>query len=259
MDLRAVEAFLGERLNTKDAMAEAANVATVSLATMYRYKANPDSMSLKTLRLLSNHFALPLSHTAIWSKDDILASERRRLSLESAIAKVGGRRIQTVWPYTVNDELPELTRALLKVDYGPRATELEDEILSIRADRAALYENDAYESWEIWNQRGYSDFVAGRGRFAAIPLGIRQAQVQVFARSSRSSFRQRYFYDGFDLPAFGCFSNPGVALIRIDDIHLEVQETHLVDSFTRVFNELRERCVTKSQDEFLQLLTNPCP
>ncbi|UTP39787.1 hypothetical protein M9M90_01025 [Phenylobacterium sp. LH3H17] len=257
MDLTVIKDFLKARLSTREAMEEAAAVAGISLATAYRYKSNPEAMSLGVLTRLSEHFGLPLANGAAWGRMDVLGSERRRLSLETTISAQAGARFMIMAPYTVNDELADITRELLRADYGTRAAQLEGEILSIRGKRAELYRSETYDSWEIWNGLGYADFFHGRGRFAAIPEDLRRAQIDVFLTSSASPKRHRYFYTAPDLPTFGCYSDPGVALVRIEDIHLEFQAPTLVSSFEDTFNELLNRCETKTRDDFVDFAKTP--
>jgi len=257
MDTKIIKSFLNERLSTREATEEAAAVAGVSVATMYRYKSNPEGMGVGTLAKLSEHIGLPLSNGVSWNRMNILGSERRRLTLERVAATAGGARFTTVAPYTVNSELPEITKILLEFDYGTRATAFEAEVLAIRLERAQLYDSDLYDSWEIWSGAGYADFFAGRGRFAAISEQLRQKQITAFVESSMNQKRHRYFYTLPDLPAFGCYSSSGVALVRVDDIHLEFQEPALVLNFEETFNELLDKCHTKTRDEFVTFLSDP--
>ena len=259
MDLSVIKAFLNDSLPTKRAVEEAAGVIGVSVATMYRYKADPASIAIGQLSSLASHFGLPLTSGAAWAKTDEVGAERRRLALETTIAKDGGRRLITVPAYTVNSELPELTRLILNADYGSRAHSLESEIVDLRQRRARLYDEGAYESWEIWNGLGYYDFFHGRDRFKSIPENLRQAQVRRFIDSTNNPKRHRFFYvrNTPDLPMFGCHWPPGVALVRIDDIHLESQDHQLVENFESTFNEYRERCATRTVDQFVAFLKSP--
>lgn len=259
MDINVIRDFLEQRLPTKAAVEEAASAAGVSAATMYRYKSNPEGMGLGTLIRLNECLGLPLENGAAWSKADIISSEYRRLSLEKAIAGNGGSRYTTVSPYTVNSELEPLTRALIRADYGTRAPQIENEILRIRASRQQLYDSCAYASWEIWNGNGYLDFFHGRGRFNQIPADLRKAQVKTFIESSRSENRHRFIYMNNcpELPMFGAYTPSGIALVRIEDIHLEYQAPALVKSFQETFDELLTRCVTRTTDQFIDFISNP--
>ncbi|MGH8865525.1 MAG: hypothetical protein ACREVZ_12890, partial [Burkholderiales bacterium] len=202
-----------------------AGAVGVSTATMYRYKANPEGMGLGTLIRLKDRLGLPLENGAAWSKSNVIAGERRRLSLEKTAAAAGGSRYTTVSPYTVNSELVPIMQLLVRADYGTRAPQIEGELLRIRAEREELYESCAYESWEIWNGCGYVDFFNGRGRFNGVPPALRQAQIEKFIDTSKVPGRHRFIYTHNypELPMFGVYSPPGVALVRIDDIHLEYQ------------------------------------
>lgn len=273
MDATVIKSFLGERLDTKRAVEGAAAAIDVSVATMYRYKAQPESIGLGQLIKLSEFLGLPLTNGAAWSKASLLDSERRRLELERSIAgeyrrldaelKVAadahGRRFQTVPAYTVNSELPEVTRLVLEADYGTRAATLEKDVLAVRAERARLYEH--YESWEIWNGYGYLDFFQGKNRYKTLPDDLRSAQVDVFAESTIHPLRHRFVYwrHSPDLPMFGCFAPVGVALVRVEDIHLEYQDPRLVESFEDTFNDLRALCATATAAEFVAFLRNPEP
>ena len=161
MDVELIGNFLNERLTTRKAVEEAADIIGVSTATMYRYKSNPDAISLGQICKLSQRLGLPLANGAVWTQDSILGSERRRLQLETELAKENGTRLITIPAYTVNDELPEITRMLLQEDYGAEAKRFDAEVLGIRAERRRLYESGRYESWEIWNGYGYLDFLSG--------------------------------------------------------------------------------------------------
>jgi hypothetical protein len=263
MDVALIKNFLGERLGTKRAVEGAAQAIGVSAATVYRYKQSPESIGLGQLVRLSAHLGLPLASGAAWSRSNIRESERRRLDLESASGegKSQGRRLITVPAYTVNSELPEITELILKADYGTRVATVANEILAIRAERARLYESGGYESWEIWNGWGYLDFFHGRDRFRSVPADVRQKQVRHFIESSEHPQRHRFIYlrHSPDLPMFGIHSPPGVALVRIDDIHFEFQDPSLIESFEDTFNEFRGRCQTTTRSEFISWIENPLP
>lgn len=252
MDLELIGSFLNDRLATRKAVEEAAEVIGVSAATMYRYKANPDAISLGQICKLSQRLGLPLAGGAVWTQESILGSERRRLQLETELAKAGGTRLITIPAYTVNDELPEITRLLLQEDYGAEAKQFDAEVLGVRAERRRLYESASYESWEIWNGFGYLDFLNGRGRFRSIPADLREAQIQKFVESSGRSNVHRFVYMNHspDLPMFGCHSPPGVVLVRVEDIHLEFQDRHLVGSFEETFDKLRRSATISSPEQF---------
>jgi hypothetical protein len=261
MDLTAIKSFLDESFNTKSSVQEAADVIGVSVATMYRYKSNPETIGLGQISRLATHFGLPLTSGAAWAKTSVVEAERRRLTLESSLARKGtqGRRLITLPAYTVNSELPEVTRWVLKADYGTRAASLEAEIMKIRRERTRLYDQHSYESWEIWNGFGYHEFFHARGRFSSIPATLRTAQIRRFVESSTEPTRHRFVYlrNTPELPMFGCHVPPGIALVRVDDIHLESQDPTLVESFEKTFNDYREKCVTTTTDQFVSFLENP--
>jgi len=256
MDIQLVGNFLNERLTTRKAVEEAASIIGVSTATMYRYKSTPDAISLGQMCKLSRSLGLPLANGAVWTQDSILGSERRRLSLEAELAKNGGTRLITIPAYTVNDELPEITRLLLQVDYGAEAKRLADDVLRIRAERQELYETAKYESWEIWNGFGYLDFLNGRGRYRSVPTELRLAQINKLVASTSRANIHRFLYmtHSPELPMFGCHTPPGVALIRVDDIHLEFQAPDLVKSFEQTFENLRRASTTSTVDQFTSFL-----
>jgi hypothetical protein len=227
---------------------------------MYRYKSHPEAIGLGQLSQLASHLGLPLANGAAWAKTSVVEAERRRLSLESAMAADSeGRRLVTVPAYTHNCELPEITQLILKADYGTRAPAMEREIADIRKERARLYDEAMYESWEIWNGFGYHDFFHGRDRFKSIPLALRKAQIKRFVQTSDHPRRHRFVYLRHtpDLPMFVCHSPPGTTLIRIDDIHLEFQDPVLVESFEKTFNDYRALCATTTVEQFTSFLENP--
>lgn len=256
MDIELISNFLNERLGTRQAVEEAAGVIGVSAATMYRYKANPDSISLGQICKLSQYLGLPLAGGAVWTQDSILGSERRRLQLETELAKNSGTRLITIPAYTVNDELPEITRLLLQEDYGAEAKRFDAEVLGIRAERQRLYEAGAYESWEIWNGYGYLDFLNGRGRFRSIPADLRKSQIEKFIVSTGRKNVKRFVYltHSPELPMFGCHTPPGIVLVRVEDIHLEFQARHLVKSFEATFDNLRRSSAMSTVEQFTNFL-----
>ncbi len=257
MDVTVIKSFLADRLATRNAVEEAAAAVNVSVATMYRYKANPEAIDLGVLKRLSDHLGLPLQNGVAWLKTNVIGSERRRLELEKALSVAGGARFTTMPHYTVNEELPEITRLILQFDYGTRAPQLEREVLPIRAERSHLYSLDAYVSWEVWNVYGYLDFFHGRGRFKDIPKELRVAQIAKFVESSKRPGRHRFMSNSPELPMFGVYSPPGVALVRIDDIHFEFQAPALISSFEETFNEILDHSFTKTADQFIAFLENP--
>lgn len=259
MDIRVIKNFLDSHLDTRLAVENAAKAIGVSAATMYRYKANPEAINLGQAMGLAAHLGLPLSSGAAWSKVDILESERRRLELEQEVAVARGHRLQIVPAYTVNSEIPEVTRLILQADYGTRLPKVETEIMRIRHERARLYDEAQYTSWEIWNGFGYIDFFYGQNRFKGLPEDLRLRQVEKFVESTRLSNRHRFIYlrRTPDIPMFGCFSPIGVALVRVDSIQLEYQDPALVDSFEDTFNDFRKMCFTSTPDEFIAFLREP--
>jgi hypothetical protein len=256
VDINVIKSFLNQRLPTRESMEHAASLAGISVATLYRYKSNPESISLGVLAQLTKHLGLPLANGAAWARTEIVAAEHRRLALETHLASVSGRRCIIVAPYTVNDELPEITRMLVENDYGTKARELVEPILEIRMQRAKLYNSQKYDSWEIWNGHGYSDFLLSRGRYQGLSNDLKNRQIAIFKESSVSRSK-RFFYIGSDLPTFGCYSEPKIALLRIEDIHLEFQDVELVESFEDTFNDLVRRCATRTHEEFVSLLYVP--
>jgi hypothetical protein len=178
--------------------------------------------------------------------------------LENELAKKGGIRLITLPAYTVNDELPEITRLLLNHDYGAEAKRFDAEVLGVRRERQSLYESLKYESWEIWNGYGYADFLNGQGRYKSIPDDLRQAQVEKFIESSGRPNVHRFVYLTHtpELPMFGCHTPPGIALVRVDDIHLEFQDSHLVKSFEETFDNFRRSSSTSTIEQFTQFLRN---
>lgn len=259
MDPTIVKSFMQERLATKEEVARAAHAVGVSTATLYRYKSNPEDMGLGTLARLKDILGLPLENGAAWSKARIIETERRRLQLEKFAAKEGGARYTTVAPYTVNSELAGITQILLHADYGTRAPGMESDLLGVRHTRAALYEAGSYDSWEIWDGHGYREFFHGRGRFKGIDASLRNRQVAAFVESSRHPKRRRFVYQSNcpSLPMFGCYQPQGVALVRIEDIHIEFQAPELVRSFRDTFDELLSQCATKTVDQFIEFITSP--
>lgn len=257
MDIELISNFLNDRLSTRKAVEEAAEIIGVSAATMYRYKAHPDSISLGQISKLSVRLGLPLAGGAVWTQDSILGSERRRLQLETALAENGGTRLITIPSYTVNDELPEITRLLLQEDYGAEAKRFDAEVLGVRAERQRLYQSAQYESWEVWNGYGFLDFLNGHGRYRSIPKDLREAQVKKFIESSGRPNVHRFVYmtHSPELPMFGCHTPPGIALVRVDDIHLEFQASHLVKSFEETFDNLRRSSSTSTVEQFVKFLS----
>ncbi len=256
MDLGLIDNFLNQRLSTRKAVEEAASIIGVSTATMYRYKANPEMISLGQICKLSHQLGLPLAEGAVWTDANILSAERRRLELESEVAKNLGTRLITIPAYTVNDEIPEITKLLLLEDYGADAKRFDAELLGVRAERRRLYESAAYESWELWNGFGYRDFLNGRGRYRSIPADLRQAQSAILIETSKRPNVHRFVYTAHtpELPMFGCHTPPGVALVRVDDIHLEFQDSQLVKSFEETFEKLRRSSATSTVEQFTTFL-----
>jgi hypothetical protein len=259
VDPTIIKSFMQERLTTKEEVARAAHAVGVSTATLYRYKSNPEDMGLGVLAKLKDFLGLPLENGAAWSKARVIETERRRLKLEEFAAKAGGARYTTVAPYTVSSELADVTQILLHADYGTRAPSMESDLLNVRRARAATYNAGSYDSWEIWDGYGYSDFFYGRGRFKDIDATMRKHQVAAFVESSRHPKRHRFVYRSHcpSLPMFGCYQPQGVALVRIEDIHIEFQAPELVQSFMETFDELLGHCITKTMDQFIQFITSP--
>jgi hypothetical protein len=257
MEITALKIFLDQRLKTKNEVETAANAVGISVATLYRYKANPDTMGIGVYNSLTTYLGLPLQDGAIWLKTDIIGGEKQRLALEKAVFDAKGNRFTTVSPYTVNSEIPQLTQLLLQFDYGTKAQQLEVELLEIRAKRAQLYDEAEYHSWEIWNAQGYMDFFFGKRRFKNIPASLRNVQIKKFIESTSHPKRHRFFSDSTELPMFGCYLPENVVLIRIDDIHLETRNPELVANFEETFNGLLSRCITKNTEQFVDYLSNP--
>lgn len=117
MELDELKQMLNTRLSTKAAVSSIANTLQISVPPMYRYKEAPEKIPygiyLQILRYFK--FTDKIVEEVHSNDSKFIEAEQKRLEFERLIA--GGER-RTVTPvYSVNCEIEEVTKALMKIDY----------------------------------------------------------------------------------------------------------------------------------------------
>jgi hypothetical protein len=256
MDAESVRNLLRERLTTADAMQQAAGSIGVSVATMYRYKSNPEGIPLGKLISLGKYLAFPIAGSVTWSRTDIVAMERRRYQLEASVAGQTGRRYVVTPSFTANCEVPEFTKALWDFDYGTGNQHSLANYLELRSKRRELYEQGLYESFELVSGAGYADFFQRQGRFKGLSEQLMRRQLDELVRSLAYPHihRRVYLKNSPELPIFSCYSS-NVAVIRVDDFTAEFGgesvARELVDIFKEYFDSADLKTVEEVRDFFL--------
>lgn len=258
MNIEYFKTIIDERLTTRELVGEAARIINVSTATMYRYKRDPAAIPFGKLVALGKYLAFPIEGTVAWSRADVIQGERRRLQLEFKAAKVGGSRFTVTPSYSVNAELPEMTRQLWEFDYpGKDKKELET-YLHLRSSRHELYVAGQYQSLELLSGSGYMDLFYGRGRFKDVPDAVRKKQITAFLKTMEYPHVQRrvYLKHTPELPVITCYST-NIAVIRVDDITIEFNDTPKVSELIDVYNHYFKNADIISKDRVAKFLENP--
>jgi hypothetical protein len=259
MEIAIVKNLMNERLTTANLMNDAARKIGVSLATMYRYKSNPELIPLGKLISLCEHLGFPLGGSITWSKNKVLQGERRRYELEKEIAEQEfGKRYVITPSYTVTSELPEVTRQLWDYDYGTRYQELISDYIGLRQERCKLYQEGKYESFEIINGFCYKDFFYGQGRFKGLPKELRMKQIDSLIKSLEYPHvnRRIYLKATPELPIFSCFSTDK-AVIRIDDFIVEFNNETIVKELVETYNTYYDTADIINKDQVKVFLQKP--
>jgi hypothetical protein len=248
---------LHERLRTTDQVKAAASRIKVSPATLYRWKAAPETIPFGKVAMLIDYLGDPVQDRVSWSRSEFVASDRRRLELERATSP-GGTRYVVTPTFTVNSELPELTERLLEYDYGARYRDRLPEYLEVREARRQLYESGDYTSYEMINGASYLDFHSGRGRYDGVPRSLRESQIKELLRSLRFAHVRRRIYlkSTPELPIVSCYNGPGTstAVIRVDDFTVECRGEQIASELQEIFMEYFERADLKSPEQVAEFL-----
>lgn len=255
MDIDIVKNLLKDRLTTAELASEAAERIGVSVATMYRYKKDPESIPFGKLVALGKYLGFPIGGSAAWLRADMVASERRRFELESSVGAIGGRRYIVTPSFAVTCELPEFTKTLWDFDYGDRQRDAMTKYMALRQKRVELYESGAYESVEIFIGAGYQDFLNRRGRFKGISEDLQHRQLERIVRSLDFGHVRRRIYlkSTPELPIFQCYSND-VAVIRVDDFTVEFNGPETTKELVEIFDEYYDNADLKSVEEVREFL-----
>lgn len=255
MDVEIVKSLLRDRLPTAELAQEAAARIGVSLATMYRYKKDPQSIPFGKLVTLGEFLGFPIGGSAAWSRSDALASERRRYELESAVAAIRGRRYIVTPSFTVTCEVPEFTEQLWDFDYGTRQHETRPKYLEVRNQRCEVYRRGSYESVELFIGAGYQDFLHRRGRFQGVSEAMRDRQLEqiVLSLEYPHVHRRVYLKNTPELPVFTCYSND-IAIIRVDDFTVEFNGPDTARELVEIYNEYYDNADLKTVDEVREFL-----
>ena len=255
MDVEIVRNLLKDRLPTAELANEAAERIGVSVATMYRYKKDPQSIPFGKLVTLGKYLGFPIGGSAAWSRSDVLASERRRYELEAGVAAIHGTRYIVTPSFTVTCELPEFTEQLWDFDYGTRQRDVMTKYMDLRKQRCELYKRGAYESVEIFIGAGYEDFLHRRGRFRGVSEELRNKQLEQITRSLEYPHvhRRVYLKNTPELPIFSCYSTD-IAVIRVDDFTVEFNGPDTAKELIEIFNEYYDGADLKTAEEVREFL-----
>lgn len=255
MNIDTFRTVMTERLDTVERVKAAAQAIEVSVATLYRYKKSPDDIPTGKTLALMNFLGIPLADRVSWKRPEFVAAERRRLELEMAIAN-GGTRYVVTPTFTVNAELPELSRVVSVFDYGRRHAHRIPELLELRAERRDLYVRGSYASFELIHAPSYLDFLNGTGRYADIPEEVRRMQVKELVRSMDMPTVDRRVYVRHtpELPVVSVYST-GVSILRADDFVVEFHDAQVLQELTAIFMDFFEAADLRSKDSVLRFLS----
>lgn len=258
MNTDIVQALMKERLPTAERMREAANKLGVSLATLYRYKSDPSAIPFGKLIVLSQHLNFPMEAAVTWAREDVVQGERRRLELEQRICECGGWRCAVTGSYTVNAELPDVTKFLWERDYGRRKRNEIGEYVDIRAERSSLYFSGGYRSREIISAEAYRDFFNKRGRFTGLPERLRKAQVASLLKAAQLKHvdLRVKVRSTPEMPPVVCYSNH-TAYLRIDDLKLEFAGKEVAADLARIVSGFFDEAELSTKSDVLAFLSDP--
>lgn len=257
MDINRVRNLLHERLATTEQVKKVAEKTGISAATIYRYKAAPESIPLGKLIALSEVLGFPLGDSATWFKTEFVDSERRRLELEKSIAN-GSKRLVVTPTFTINAQIPEYTEYVMRFDYGARSLDRLPEYLELRQERRVLYEKGSYISYEIISGSSYCDFYFRRSKFRGITKELRDKQVKNLLRTLDLNHihRRVYLKRTPELPIVSIYSG-NIAIVRADDFVIEFQGEGIPGELTNIFHKFFDTADLKSYEEVAKFLKNP--
>lgn len=263
MELDELKQVLNIRLPTKEDVSNIAEVLKISVPTMYRYKDTPEKIPYGIYLQIIKYFKFTEKRLEeVHSSDEkFIEAEQRRLEFEKLIA--GGER-RTVTPvYSVNCEIEEVTRALMKVDY-PQYIKFTDQFVKIRNLRKKEYEKGLYASYEIIDAAKYRDFYLGVNRYSVLDRFTIDKQIEYLVKSTSFSHVQRriYLYNTPELPVVSCYYNRAQkkelsrSLVRADDFVAYVDDKE-ADDLLKIFNRFFEKAELYSTEDVIDFLKNP--
>ncbi len=252
-----IKALMASRLNTRERVEHAADAIGVSVATLYRYKTAPETIPLGKVMALNDILGYSLGDGATWNRREFIEAEARRAELEELIAN-GGTRVSVTPAFSVNAQLPEVTRAVMDFDHGVHRRSDFDEYAELRQHRRELYLASNYESFEVINARVYEDFFAGRGRYRSIGRDLRDRQIEELLRTSDLEHVNRRIYTRAtpELPIISWYSS-GIVVSRIDDLVIEFVNRDAVDELAMIVDRFWKSTDIQSPDEVQSFLSDP--
>lgn len=256
MNIEQIKQHMQRELGTLEQLVKVAEKIGVSQATMYRFKSNPEAMQLGHFLKLTELIGFPTSEDIAWLPKEFVPEEEYRLKHESAVAKVNGSRMTVTPFFSVNVELPEITKITAEEIYGVSANRGMDLYLEARKKRKDLYLNSKYKSKEIINGYLYLEFFRREKMHRGISESQKEKQIQEIIKSMDLESVQRRVYFGHDLPLITWYST-GVALLRFGQFTIQVTGSILTDAAADIFNEYYLKCDLKNNEDVKDFIKNP--
>ncbi|MBU1495166.1 MAG: hypothetical protein KJ956_14510 [Actinobacteria bacterium] len=255
--LDEIRLLLKTRLDTRERVERAANAIGVSAATLYRYKSAPENIPLGKLSALNDLLGFSLGDGATWVRSEFIEAEERREALEASIA-AGGMRLVVTPAFSVNAQLPDVTRAVMDFDHGVHRRSDFERYLAIRQQRRELYLSGDYESLEIIDAASYVDFFEGRGRYRSLSDDLRRKQIDELVRTTRLDHvvRRVYVRSTPELPIVSWYST-GTVVARLDDFVIEFTNRDAVDELATIVSRFYGSAEIQAVDQVEEFLLSP--
>ena len=267
--IAGVKELLNSSLTTKADAQDLSDNIGVSVATMYRYKKEPELIPFGILLKIKEYLGHPINTPdyVLKSPNDFVVAEERRLSFEQSCS--GGSRYVVTPIFSVNSETEEFTRAVAKYDYPEATDEQIENLVKIRRKRCVVYKKGEYKSFELIDASKYRDFYLGVNRFSMLSQECINRQVDELVKSTLLSNVERriYLYNTPELPVVSCYEVDTKkkaflkCVVRADDFVTEYTNENSSESATEIkkmfdkFYETKTNLVTP--EDVIDFLKNP--
>ncbi len=267
--IAGIKELLNSSLTTKAETQKLSNNIGVSVATMYRYKKEPELIPFGILLKIKGYLGRPVNSPdyVLKSPSDFVIAEERRLSFEQSCS--GGSRYVITPIFSVNSETEDFTRTVTRFDY-PDAPDCQIEnLVKVRRKRCGVYKKGEYKSFELIDANKYRDFYLGVNRFSMLTRECINQQIEELVKSTMfpNVDRRIYLFNTPELPVVSCYEVDTrkkaflKCIVRADDFVAEYTNENSPDSATEIKNMFMRFYETKTNlkdpEDVIDFLRNP--